>query len=376
MVDYIVIGGGVYGVATAWWLKASGASVWVLESASVASAASGGPGRRGVRANARDVRELPLARRAYDVWPALHEQLNAAPFYERTGHLLLAETQRDVQRIDALIWTQRQHGIETERLDVDAIRKLEPGISEHILCAAYCPLDGVAKHEAVTHAYAQAAVQRGARILSPTSVAHIESTATRATGVVTTDGQQYNAKRGVLVLANAQVAELVRRWNVLPVWNEALQVLISEPMQSVPFRRLTGHMSRVVSLKREGENRVMLSGGWPGRWDTATQQGNTITASITANVQEAVAVYPQLSALRVETADAGHQESFTIDGVPIIDLADGLDNLWFATGWCGHGWAIAPVVAELLARWVVSGQRPTLLAPFSLRRFDAPAAID
>ena len=71
MVDYLVIGAGVYGTATAWWLAKGGASVRVLDERDVATRASGGPGRRGVRANGRDVRELPLMRRAYEVWPNL-----------------------------------------------------------------------------------------------------------------------------------------------------------------------------------------------------------------------------------------------------------------------------------------------------------------
>ena len=75
MTDYVIIGGGVYGCATAWHLAKAGASVTVLERWTVASGASGGPGHRGVRANWRDRRELPLMREAYPVWDALHETL-------------------------------------------------------------------------------------------------------------------------------------------------------------------------------------------------------------------------------------------------------------------------------------------------------------
>jgi len=41
----------------------------------------------------------------------------------------------------------------------------------------------------------------------------------------------------------------------------------------------------------------------------------------------------------------------------------------FATGWCGHGWAIAPVIADALGAWALTGERPMPLAPFSLARF-------
>ncbi len=64
--DFVIVGGGIYGVATAWELARGGADVLVLEARDIASGASGGLGKRGVRANGRDIRELPLMRAAYD----------------------------------------------------------------------------------------------------------------------------------------------------------------------------------------------------------------------------------------------------------------------------------------------------------------------
>ena len=43
--------------------------------------------------------------------------------------------------------------------------------------------------------------------------------------------------------------------------------------------------------------------------------------------------------------------------------------LFFATGWSGHGWAIAPPIIKLLVEWESSGKKPALLQPFGLDRF-------
>ena len=69
MADYVIVGGGIHGCAVAWELATRGADVLLLEAKSIASGASGGLGERGVRANGRDLRELPLMRLAYDIWP-------------------------------------------------------------------------------------------------------------------------------------------------------------------------------------------------------------------------------------------------------------------------------------------------------------------
>ena len=96
----VIIGGGVYGVATAWHLASRGAEVLVLEADDVAAGASGGLGRRGVRANGRDLLELPLMVDAYERWPVLHEVLGAPTQYERVGHLQLYERHHDIGYAD------------------------------------------------------------------------------------------------------------------------------------------------------------------------------------------------------------------------------------------------------------------------------------
>ncbi|MDP6886915.1 MAG: FAD-dependent oxidoreductase, partial [SAR324 cluster bacterium] len=113
MSENLVIGGGVFGTGIALEIAKSGRDVRLLEKQKIASGASGGPGRRGVRANGRDVRELPLMKMAYDIWPEFHKDLDADPFFERTGNLLLIEREQDLKSAQARVWLQRQQGIPT-----------------------------------------------------------------------------------------------------------------------------------------------------------------------------------------------------------------------------------------------------------------------
>ena len=106
-------------------------------------------------------------------------------------------------------------------------------------------------------------------------------------------------------------------------------------------------------LKREGHDRIMISGGWHGLWDPEANRGHTINAAIEGNVTEAIAIYPLLKDLRIEVSDANHLETFTPDKIPIIDRLRSVNNVWYATGWCGHGWAIAPVIAEDISKWMM-----------------------
>lgn len=165
MADYVIIGGGIYGCAVAWELAKAGEAALLLEAKTIASGASGGLGERGVRANGRDLRELPLMRLAYDIWPDLHEKIGGFTGYRRLGHLHLIEREADLARAPGQVWMQNQQGIESRLLDAGQLRELEPQLSENVIAAIYCPKDGVADHGATTRAMANAAIQAGARII-------------------------------------------------------------------------------------------------------------------------------------------------------------------------------------------------------------------
>ena len=111
----------------------------------------------------------------------------------------------------------------------------------------------------------------------------------------------------------------------------------------------------------------MLSGGWPGEWND-DRHVETLPQSVPLTSPRAWhwCRHWQVS---VSEADASHLETMAIDRVPIIDRVTGVDGAWFACGWCGHGWAIAPTIVELLAEWATTNQQPSscarLLSPAS-----------
>lgn len=376
--DYVVVGGGVYGACAAWELARRGAAVILLEARTLASGASGGLGKRGVRACGRDVRELPLMRLAYDLWPPLADEIGAPTGYERTGLLHLFE--RDADGLEggwegaaARSWLQNQHGIATDILDRDAVRTLEPDVSDAIVGALYCPDDGIADHTATTRGLAGAAARLGAVVCEGTPAAGLERAGDRVTAVVTSEGERIGVGGAVLLLTNTHAPTFLREQLglPLPVWPMLPQVLLTEPLDPVPVRHLIGHERRTLAIKPAPGGRVMISGGWSGRWDAAREHGETVRGQIEGNVAEAVAVCPSLAGARVAEADASRPESACVDDIPIIDRAPGTTNLYFGTGWSGHGFAIALAVAKLLADWASGSEKPELLRPFGYDRFPA-----
>lgn len=369
--DYIIVGGGVYGCGVAWELARQGAEVMLLEAGEIAGGASGGLGKRGVRANGRDLRELPLMRMAYEQWPTLHEQLDHETGYERIGHLQVIERERDLVGGPARAWMQQEQGIPTEVLGAAELCTMEPFLNEDVLGALYCPKDGVADHTATTRGYAAAAERAGAVMRTGTAVQTIETVAGQVNAVQTTAGERIAVDKGLLLLANSAVPKLLAGTCglSLPIWSRLPQGVFTEVIEPMPLRHLVGHAHRRLSMKVIPTGQLMISGGWLGRWDEAAGKGSTVAEQVAGNMAEAVALYPCLADVRIVDATADRLETESADGIPIIDQVDGITNLFYGTGWSGHGWAIAPAIAQLLAQWVLSGECPPLLQPFRFQRF-------
>lgn len=374
MADYVIVGGGIYGSTVAWELAKQGADVQLLEAKTIASGASGGLGERGVRANGRDVRELPFMRMAYDQWTTLHDDIGGETGYRRLGHLLLIEREEDLVKAPAQVWMQNQHGIETRLLSGRELRELEPHVSENVIAAIYCPNDGVADHTKTTRSMANAAQQQGAVIQEHAKVTGMERDGDQVTRLIAViDGEETHIPVGkqVILLSNYHVLPFVsENLNIqLPLWSLLPQVMALKPLDPMPMTHLIGHAHRTLAIKPLLDNRVMISGGWHGEWNKASGQGEPIPEQVEGNRQQAIAAYPSLETVEVDQAFTDRIELISIDGIPIIDYLSGADNMLVGVGWSGHGWAISPAVGKLMAQWITTGERPALLAPFSYRRF-------
>ncbi len=92
--EIVIVGGGIYGASLAYELARAGMGVTLLEADDIAAGASGGSGERGVRANSRDLRELPMATVGFPLWAKYQDQFEGGVGYRRIGGLHLFDIPR------------------------------------------------------------------------------------------------------------------------------------------------------------------------------------------------------------------------------------------------------------------------------------------
>lgn len=373
--EVIVIGGGVEGCSIAYHLARSGVHVTVLERWQIAAGASGASAG-GVRHQMRDLREFPLAFRAIERWLTLEEELDADLEYRRGGHATTCETEADVRQLSELILDQRDAGLDISLVEGDDLRALIPGIAPTVIAAAYTANDGHANPTRTTQAFADAAVRHGATIRTAVQVTGFAMSGNRITGVETGAGP---ATADVVVLAaGAWSGGLATGIGLdLHVSPDGYQAMTTYPVEP-HLTQVLGSMSRMISLKQLPDGRYLLGGGWPGTFTLDAPRGTTLEENLLGNHAAGAALIPHVESAVIDQAWIGI-DAHGHDEVPVLGTVNGIDGLVVATGFSGHGFALAPAVGEAIAGLITIGTSPIDISALNLARFAGatkPSEVD
>jgi sarcosine oxidase subunit beta len=346
----VIVGGGLMGLSAAFHLRRAdpGVGVTVLERDRVGAAASGASAA-GVRAMGRDPAERALALASLARWPDLDRELEAPTGYRRGGGLRLALDEAAWAAVPAWVAEQRDAGVPLEVVDGAGAHRIAPGIAPATLGGVYCPIDGQADAMATVRAFASAARRLGARLEEGAGVRRLVTERGRIVAVERTDGSRVACETAI-VTAGAWIAPLLAGVGVtLDVQTRPLQMLLTRPAPAA-LGPVVSAFDRPLSLKQLDDGAYLIGGGWPARvTDHAANRYEVLEESVAGSLETARAVYPPLAGLSLAQRWAG-LEAFTPDGLPVIGPVPGIASLLIATGFSGHGFALSPLVGDLLAR--------------------------
>ncbi len=361
-VDAAVIGGGVIGLSIAYHLARLGLSVRLLEREDLGAGASGRTGG-GVRQSARLAPELPLARKSVERFARFSEEFGHDIEYVREGNLRLVEYREHFRAMESAVRTQRDQGLDVTFLShTGAVLKAAPFLNpQAVLAASYCPTDGHANPLRVVFALAERARFLGVKISTGAWVRRVAPKNGRWAIEVT--GEEVAAGRVVLAAEMGSIPLAARLGVNLPIEPMRIQSFITEPMP-----RLTGFVFGTATadlfLRQTARGNFHYCGGYMAATDDLEVEPVSL-AQATAHVIRLIPFLGRTSLIRTW----GGVDGATKDKIPIIDRLGPHRKAYVAAGFCGHGFALAPTVGELVAREMATGRTNPELEPFRLGRF-------
>jgi sarcosine oxidase subunit beta len=372
--DAVVVGAGVIGASTAYYLARAGvATILVERSHTPAGATASSASAGGVRQQGRVDPEIPLAIESIRMWRTLEDDLGMDLHYRRGGMAICTDRPDGLAGLQARVDRERGLGLEDVRLvEGDALRRLVPGIASRIVGASYCPTDGQADPMRTTRAFALGAERLGARLLWRCALTGLRRDGRSLAGVETSEGPI--ACRSVVLAAGAWTPALAERCGFpLPMIRPGFLQMLSTARRPPRLEQVLGWVGQGISLKQVPAGAFVIGGGWPGRGDLERYETAALPGSMARSAATAVALFPELASAPLVRAWVGI-ESFARDDYPILSAVPGHPGVIVAAGFSGHGFAIAPGVGRRLAEWISTARRPEILAPFDIARFQQESA--
>ena len=368
-VDVVVVGAGIVGSSTAYFLAKAGLDVILIDSRGVVG--SGGASQAcagGVRHQGRVPAEMPLALYAIPFWKTLEQELEIDLHYRRDGMTIVTDEDALIPRLEERVANERSLGLDIRMVYGDDLRHLVPGLSPRMLAGSYCPLDGHADPLRTVSALISAAHRLGAGVEWRCPAQSLVREKGRMVAVQTPSGQIHCDQ--VVLSAGAWSKILAATAGVsLPFREFALQMMVTRRCPHV-LDHVLGWLGHGISLKQVPSGGFVIGGGWPGHGNLTTGATALMPGSMAKSARTTIELFPALSTLPVVRAWVG-LEAFSVDEMQVTGPVPGIDGLFIAAGFSGHGFAIGPGVGSLIAEFFTTGHLSELLSPFSLARFES-----
>jgi len=347
--NVVIIGGGITGVALAYMLAKRGVErVLVLERNYLGSGSSF-KCAGGIRASFSSEEHVKLMLRSIELWHELSKQLGF--YYEQSGYVWLLSTEEEFKHYRELARFHNTLGLTTRVINGERVSDLVPTISaEGLVGALFDPLAGKASPFETLYSLYLAAKKLGAEFWTGCGAEKILIDDGHVVGVKTGRGPIYCD--AVVVAAGSETRRLLMGVGVdVPLEPVPRHALITEAYSEV-FKPLVVDASEGAYAVQVKEGNFLLGA------DIEERKGAplTVRADFPALVLKVWSRwFPWLLYTGILRYWSGYYV-VTPDRHPVLGPVNKVEGIYVAAGFSGHGFMMAPVVAEELTNWIVKGK--------------------
>lgn len=414
-VDVTVIGGGIIGLMTAWQLSREGLRVLLCEKGKLAGEQSG-RNWGWLRQQGRDLAELPIMMEAMRLWQELPPRLRDAIGFRQTGVTYLARDAARMASFERWLVQAKPYGIDTRMMSRREVEAKWPN-SAGWVGALHTPSDAQAEAVVTVPLLARVAVADGVILRELCAVRGLDISAGRISGVVTEAGP-VRCDRVVLAggawsslflgahgvrLPQLSVASTVLTTEILPaglahgaladdrfaIRDKAdgsyhLTAWSAQRFHIGPdaLRNFAAFLPHFLADIRGTKLRPAAPRGYPDAWRTPRRWNGTEPspfercrildpapdlAGIARLQGQFASAFPGIGNPAIAASWAGMID-VTPDTLPVVDHGP-IPGLVIATGMSGHGFGIAPGMAQVIAGLVQTRAPRHDLSAFRYSRF-------
>lgn len=412
--DCVVIGGGIVGVCTAYWLARAGQKVVLLEKGRIGAEQSS-RNWGWCRQQNRDARELPLSTKSLALWEEMTADIGEDLGFSRCGLLYLSNDEAEIEAWAKWGRFARGEGVDTRMLNASEAAEHGHATGKSWKGGVWSPSDGTADPSRAAPLIARGIVKHGGTVVQNCAARGIERMAGAVSAVITEAGV---IRTKIAVMAGgAWAASFLHQLGIVfPQASVRSTIMSVMPgAEGIPAALHTAAVS--VTRRGDGGYTLAISGkanldptpgaiagarhflpmfarrwkmlapgnfqAWQAGFETRRRwaldrptpmeririldpRPSKRIARLT--LERAKALLPSLKESGVQAQWAGYIDS-TPDGVPVIDTQTGVPGLVLAAGFSGHGFGIGPGAGHLVADLVLARQPLTETAQYRLSRF-------
>ncbi len=352
-VDIAIIGGGIIGLMTAFELAKRGeTNIAVYEKSYIGSGSTFRCGT-GIRQQFGDHANITMMKRSVEKWKTLGEEMEFPKFkFAQTGYLFLLYSEEEVERFKRNVSLQNSHGIPSRIITPEEAREIVPGLDiSEVIAASWNHTDGKANPFLAVYGLARALRKMGVEINEYTKVEEILVKNSEVQGVKTSRGEV--RANIVLNAANAWAKVLNEKLGLnFPIEPYKHQGIVTEPFKLGEIKPM------VVSFKYGGAYLTQKANGgliggialkYGPTWDlTPTYE---FLREVSRNFTKIIPALKYMSIIR----QWGGYYAETPDHNAVIGKIKEIEGYYIAAGFSGHGFMLAPAVAEGMAELITKG---------------------
>ena len=368
--DALVLGGGLMGTTTAFFLRRRhGLSVTLLERELVGRQASG-TNFGNVRRQGRALEQIPLANRARAVWGRVGELLGEDLEFLPYGHLRVCYTEKQAAILEQHARDVKPLGLDLELFGADALRRRWGIFAPGIVAGSLSPRDGHANPRLAGPAFARAAAREGARIVENAEVMHVERDGGDFVAHVA-GGRRFRAPQ-LLVACGAWSNRIAALFGeAVPMEARGPQMGVTEPLPyavgpSIGISSPIEHEG--LYFRQISRGNIVFGGGLKGPAHADAIRAYVKPDNVLRQLRELRRFVPAFEHVQLIRVWSGI-EGYVADWRPVLGPSARVPGLHYAFGFNGEGFAISPGVGEVMAEVMATGRSSTPIEGFSVGRF-------